>query len=38
MPGTVFARASDLYNGYAWFFRLGGLLLLVGLVVVAVAA
>jgi peptidoglycan/LPS O-acetylase OafA/YrhL len=27
--GTAFTWATDLYDGYAWFFRLGGLLLLV---------
>lgn len=30
--GTAFVWANDLYDGYAWFFRLGGLLLLGGLV------
>ncbi len=31
--GTAFVWANDLYDGYAWFFRLGGLLLLTVLVV-----
>ena len=30
--GTAFVWATDLYDGYAWWFRAGGLLLLVGLV------
>ena len=30
--GTAFAWANDLYDRYAWFFRLGGLVLLAGLV------
>jgi len=30
--GTAFAWATDLYDGYAWWFRLGGLLVLVALV------
>lgn len=30
--GTAFVWANDLYDNYAWFFRLGGLLLLGGLV------
>lgn len=30
--GTAFAWATDLYAGYAWWFRLGGLVVLVGLV------
>jgi len=30
--GTAFAWATDLYDGYAWWFRLGGLLVLVTLV------
>lgn len=29
--GTAFAWATDLYDGYAWWFRLGGSVLLVGL-------
>jgi len=29
--GTAFAWASDLYDGGAWFFRLGGLLVLAAL-------
>lgn len=33
--GTAFAWATDLYDGYAWWFRLGGLALLALLVVVA---
>lgn len=33
--GTAFAWATDLYDGYAWWFRLGGLTLLCVLVVVA---
>ena len=28
---TAFAWATDLYDGYAWWFRLGGLALLTGL-------
>jgi hypothetical protein len=36
--GTAFVWATDLYHGYGWWFRGGGLLLLVGLAVgVAVA-
>lgn len=31
--GTAFVWASDLYDGYAWWFRAGGLLLLIVLVV-----
>jgi hypothetical protein len=31
--GTAFVWATDLYDGYAWWFRGGGLLLLVGLAV-----
>jgi len=31
--GTAFVWATDLYDGYAWWFRAGGLVLLVGLVV-----
>lgn len=31
--GTAFAWATDLYGGYAWWFRLGGLVVLVGLAV-----
>jgi hypothetical protein len=31
--GTAFAWATDLYGGYAWWFRFGGLVVLVGLVV-----
>jgi len=30
--GTAFAWATDLYDGSAWWFRLGGLLVLVALV------
>jgi len=30
--GTAFVWANDLYDGYAWWFRLGGLLVLVALV------
>jgi hypothetical protein len=30
--GTAFVWANDLYDGYAWFFRLAGLALLVALV------
>jgi hypothetical protein len=30
--GTAFAWANDLYDGYAWWFRLAGLLVLGGLV------
>jgi hypothetical protein len=30
--GTAFVWATDLYDGYAWWFRLGGLAVLVGLV------
>ena len=30
--GTAFVWATDLYDGYAWWFRLGGLLVLAGLV------
>lgn len=30
--GTAFSWANDLYDGYAWFFRLGGLLLLLLLI------
>jgi hypothetical protein len=30
--GTAFVWANDLYDGYAWWFRLGGLLLLTGVV------
>lgn len=30
--GTAFAWATDLYAGYAWLFRLGGLAVLAGLV------
>lgn len=30
--GTAFAWATELYNGYAWLFRLGGLAMLAGLV------
>jgi hypothetical protein len=30
--GTAYAWANTLYDGYAWFFRLGGLLVLVVLV------
>ncbi|AEA23548.1 hypothetical protein Psed_1305 [Pseudonocardia dioxanivorans CB1190] len=30
--GTAFAWATNLYNGYAWWFRLGGLAVLAGLV------
>lgn len=33
--GTAFVWANDLYDGYAWWFRLGGLALLGMLVVVA---
>lgn len=31
--GTAFVWATDLYDGYAWWFRAGGLVLLTGLVV-----
>jgi hypothetical protein len=31
--GTAFVWATDLYDGYAWWFRAGGLLLLGGLLV-----
>jgi len=31
--GTAFVWATDLYGGYAWWFRAAGLLVLVGLVV-----
>jgi hypothetical protein len=31
--GTAFVCATDLYDGYGWWFRAGGLLLLVGLAV-----
>jgi hypothetical protein len=31
--GTAFVWATDLYHGYGWWFRGGGLLLLVGLAV-----
>jgi hypothetical protein len=31
--GTAFVWATDLYAGYAWWFRAGGLLLLAGLLV-----
>jgi hypothetical protein len=31
--GTAFVWATDLYAGYAWWFRLGALLVLIGLVV-----
>ena len=30
--GTAFVWATDLYDGYAWWFRLGGLAVLLGLV------
>jgi hypothetical protein len=30
--GTAFVWATNLYDGYAWWFRLGGLAVLVGLV------
>ncbi|WP_033288070.1 membrane protein [Amycolatopsis jejuensis] len=30
--GTAFAWATNLYGGYAWWFRLGGLLVLTGLI------
>lgn len=30
--GTAFVWATDLYDGYAWWFRLAGLLVLTGLV------
>jgi len=30
--GTAFVWATDLYDGYAWWFRLAGLLVLAGLV------
>ncbi|MDQ0381438.1 hypothetical protein [Amycolatopsis thermophila] len=30
--GTAFAWATNLYDGYAWWFRLGGLAVLAGLV------
>jgi hypothetical protein len=33
--GRAFVWANDLYDGYAWWFRLGGLALLALLVVVA---
>lgn len=31
--GTAFVWATDLYDGYAWWFRVGGLVLLTVLVV-----
>jgi hypothetical protein len=31
--GTAFVWATDLYNGFAWWFRGAGLLVLIGLVV-----
>lgn len=31
--GTAFVWANDLYDGYAWWFRLCGLALLLGLVI-----
>ncbi len=31
--GTAFVWATDLYDGYAWWFRLGGLVVLTALVV-----
>lgn len=31
--GTAFVWATDLYDGYAWWFRAGGLLLLAALLV-----
>lgn len=31
--GTAFTWATDLYDGYAWWFRLGGLVVLTALVV-----
>ncbi|HEY4007615.1 MAG TPA: hypothetical protein VGM60_20870 [Pseudonocardia sp.] len=31
--GTAYAWAEELYGGYAWWFRLGGLAVTVGLVV-----
>lgn len=30
--GTAFVWATDLYDGYAWWFRAGGLVVLAGLV------
>jgi hypothetical protein len=30
--GTAYAWATNIYNGYAWWFRLAGLAVLVGLV------
>lgn len=33
--GTAFVWATDLYDGYAWWFRAGGLLLLAGIVVLS---
>lgn len=30
--GTAYAWANTLYDGYAWFFRLAGLLVLAGLI------
>lgn len=30
--GTAFVWATDLYDGYTWWFRLGGLTVLLGLV------
>ncbi|WP_393916653.1 hypothetical protein [Halostreptopolyspora alba] len=30
--GTAFVWATDLYDGYAWWFRLAGLAVLAGLV------
>lgn len=33
--GTAFVWANDLYDNYAWWFRLGGLAVLVGLTWVA---
>jgi len=33
--GTAFVWATDLYDGYAWWFRLAGLLVLAGLIYVS---
>ena len=33
--GTAFIWATDLYDGYAWWFRLAGLIVLAGLVYVS---
>lgn len=31
--GTAFVWATDLYDGYAWWFRAGGLAVMVGLII-----